>query len=77
MSGNGKSDKLKSVRTGKGMRSRGFLSHHGVRSDVSTASDTSKPNKSRGRRQAQVTGDGKPTGLAPRPAVRPYKLEDE
>lgn len=77
MSRDNKPDKLKSVRTGKGMRSRGFLSHHRVRSDDSTASDTSKPDKSRGRRQAQVTGDGKPTDLTPRPAVRPYRLEDE
>ncbi|WP_420335522.1 hypothetical protein [Roseibium sp.] len=81
MTGPGKRKDLKSIRVGKPMRSRGFLSHSGSQSGPdgetaggSTASPVSR--KSRGMKQAVPQADAKPRALMPKAATKPYRLED-
>ncbi|WP_306144359.1 hypothetical protein [Roseibium sp. MMSF_3412] len=72
---------LKSIRAGKPMRSRGFLSHSGGQSGPdgetaggSTASPASR--KSQGMKQAVPQTDAKPRELTPKTTTKPYRLED-
>lgn len=80
---NGKRKKgLKSVESGKPMRSRGFLSHPGGQtqsaSEKDTASDSgTKHHKSRGARQISASPDGNPQDLSVKPNIKPYTLEDK
>lgn len=81
MTGPGKRKDLKSVRAGKPMRSRGFLSHSGGQSgpdgetaDGGTASPASR--KSRGMKQAVPQTNAKPRELTPKTATKSYRLED-
>jgi hypothetical protein len=66
---------MKSVTKPKSLRSRGFLSQPGGQAPSGDGSST-KPNKSRGKRQPVVSDDGKPAHLTTRVAIRPYKLGD-
>lgn len=72
---------LKSVSGTAGLRSRGFLSQPGGRPAQDSAdgdvAGTSALNRSRGSRQASASAGGKPEYLTPKPAIRPYTLEDE
>jgi hypothetical protein len=71
---------LKSLGAGKPMRSRGFLSHPGG-SPRQGADDVDAQavheTKSRGTRQITASVDGKPSSLSAKPAIKPYRLEDE
>lgn len=67
---------MKSLQGGAPLRSRGFLSQPGGQA-ANTPDNTGKPNKSRGKRQSIVSGNGKPADLATKVSIRPYTLEDE
>ncbi|MEP3046763.1 MAG: hypothetical protein ABJL55_01845 [Roseibium sp.] len=73
---------FKSAGANKTLRSRGFLSQPGGQIAGQSAQsgqtgDTTFHHKSRGAKQVVVSRDGKPQGLAAKPAIRPYSLEDE
>ncbi|MEP4769350.1 MAG: hypothetical protein ABJY83_15695 [Roseibium sp.] len=69
---------FKSAGANKTLRSRGFLSQPGGQiAQSGQTGDTTVHHKSRGAKQVVVSRDGKPQGLAAKPAIRPYSLEDE
>ncbi|MEP2705722.1 MAG: hypothetical protein ABJQ71_04520 [Roseibium sp.] len=69
---------FKSAGANKSLRSRGFLSQpDGQIAQSGQTGDSTLHHKSRGAKQVVVSRDGKPQGLAAKPAIRPYSLEDE
>ena len=83
MPGDQRKKGLKSVTSGKPLRSRGFLSQPSG-GQVIASSDKQDPpmsatghHKSRGARQVSVSTDGKPQHLSVKPKIKPYALEDE
>lgn len=80
MTDDGSKKGLKSTGGAKPLRSRGYLSQPGGGAfrpeDDGKATDPTAYHRSRGSRQVSASSDGKPGALDPKPAIKPYRLED-
>jgi len=73
---------LKSVAGQRPLRSRGFLSQPAGQTTETAGNDSAGADirtrhRSRGKRQAVVASDARPQDLSPKPAIKPYTLEEE